>query len=407
MDTLIESSAEGGWVPSKNHEAAGSALGYLYQTSWALLELLRRKRSDSMLTLEMHDDVSWDVDGTATELIQVKHHIAVKGGLGDMSVDLWRTLNAWMDDGSPSDPYGPILTLVTTSIAAAGSAASLLRDDTNRDPDHALSLLEKAASTSESGETEPWRAKFRKLTQSERRTFVSRIYVADGSYRIEDVESALREVLWLALPSGEGAQAAFMSLLMRWWNNVSIDLLRKKRSGVSRDQLQEAITSIRNNFSESSLPTLVELEDVDEEQAVGLHGDRVFVHQLKWIRVQTDNLRTAIVDYHRAVTQETEWLDKDLVDIHELREFEARLVDEWRRVFSDMLEDLPPDADEQTKARSGRELFRYLRDSTLVVLRAQYQDAFFGRGKRHELADRRELGWHPEFEERLAALVGV
>ena len=394
-------------MPAKNHEAAGSALGYLYQTSWALLELLRQKRSDSTLTLEMHDDVAWDADGTATELIQVKHHIAVTGGLGDMSVDLWRTLNAWMDDGSPGDPYGPILTLVTTSIATTGSAAFFLRDNTNRDSDRALDLLDSAASSSESAQTEPWRAKFRELTPSERRTFVSRIYVADGSCRIEDIESALREVLWLVLPSGEGAQDAFVSLLMRWWNNVSIDLLRKKRNGVSRDQLQDAIASIRNSFSESSLPTLVELEDVDEEQAVGLHEDRVFVHQLRWIRVQADNLRTAIVDYHRAVTQETEWLDKDLVDIHELRDFEARLVDEWRRVFSDMLEDLPPAADEATKARYGRELFRALRDSALVVLRAQYQDAFFSRGKRHELADRKELGWHPEFEQRLAALVGV
>jgi hypothetical protein len=90
-------------LSSNKHDAAGSVVGYLYQTSWALLELISQKRADASLTLEMLDDVEWDADGSAAELIQVKHH-ATPGGLGNKSVDLWRTLNVWLDNGSPTQP---------------------------------------------------------------------------------------------------------------------------------------------------------------------------------------------------------------------------------------------------------------------------------------------------------------
>jgi hypothetical protein len=394
-------------VSSTDHDAAGSALGYVYQTSWALLELLRQEEDDSALTLEVLDDVVWEAEGTATELIQVKHHLNSTGGLGDMAVDIWRTLNVWMDNGSAADPYGPVLTLVTTSTAAESSAAYHLRDGPTRDPVRALQLLESAAANSSSAATKPWREKFEKLPAAARLALVSRIYVADGSHPIQDIEAEMRKTLWQVLPTGDGAKDAFMALLTRWWNGVSVDLLRKKRGSVTRDLLREALSSIRDRFSEDSLPTLIELEDVDEDEVYGLHGDRVFVHQLNWIRVQTANLLTAIVDYHRAISQETSWLDKDLIGLHELRDFEAHLVDEWRRVFGDMLEDLPADADDETKVAKGRELFRYLRESTKVTVRAQYQDVFFARGKRHDLADRKQLGWHPEFEARVGALIGV
>jgi Cap4 dsDNA endonuclease len=43
------------------HSAAASAAGYMYQTNWALVELLRKgqTRPDQAITLELHDDVAW------------------------------------------------------------------------------------------------------------------------------------------------------------------------------------------------------------------------------------------------------------------------------------------------------------------------------------------------------------
>ena len=63
------------------HGAAASAAGYQYQTWWGLLEMLRKglDHPDASLTLEMHDDVAWDENGTPTELLQTKHHRGQRG----------------------------------------------------------------------------------------------------------------------------------------------------------------------------------------------------------------------------------------------------------------------------------------------------------------------------------------
>jgi hypothetical protein len=46
-----------------------------HQCQWPLLAMLRDSadRPDCRITLELHDGVAWDRDGTPTELLQVKH----------------------------------------------------------------------------------------------------------------------------------------------------------------------------------------------------------------------------------------------------------------------------------------------------------------------------------------------
>jgi hypothetical protein len=165
-----------------DHSAAASVLGYLHQTRWGLLELLRARTTDPgrSLTLEMHDDIAWEQGGTPAELKQLKLHVSALRNLTDASDDMWRTLRVWMDNGRPGDPYGPILTLVTNSSAGAGSAAFLLRD-TGRDVTTALAQLENTARDSTSKETRAAREQFLKLTPTERVAFVGRIYIADQS----------------------------------------------------------------------------------------------------------------------------------------------------------------------------------------------------------------------------------
>jgi len=138
---------------------------------------------------------------------------------------------------------------------------------------------------------------------------------------------------------------------------------------------------------------------------VAAHESSPFVHQMRWVEYNQVNLRKAIVDYHRAVTQTVKWVAEDLIGLQELQRFEDNLRDEWARVFADMVEDLGEDANEATKISMGKQLLRQLRESTAVNVRSRYNDPFFARGKRQELADRGHVGWHPDFQARLEALL--
>jgi len=99
------------------YSAAASLLGYIYQCRLALLESLKRLKSDPdiAVAIETLDDVVFEKDGSPTEVIQVKHHIARKASLTNASTDLWKTIRIWCDlfSGGLSEENS-ILCLMTT-----------------------------------------------------------------------------------------------------------------------------------------------------------------------------------------------------------------------------------------------------------------------------------------------------
>ncbi|MEV0047676.1 ABC-three component system protein [Nocardia rhamnosiphila] len=386
-----------------DHSAAASVLGYLHQTRWGLLELLRSRTTDPgrRLTLEMHDDIAWERDGTPEELKQLKLHVSALRNLTDASDDMWRTLRVWMDAGRPGDPYGPILTLITNSSAGAGSAASLLRA-AGRDVAAALALLETTARESKSKETSVARAQFLRLSPAERAAFVDRIYVADQSADLDGVDEEVAERLRPGAPIEQFD--TYVDLIWGWWGRMSIAMLKGSRGPMSVEETLTTLERIRDQFTRDNLPLLVEADEVDLDAATLQHDGRVYVHQLKILNMRPRQLQKAILDYQRAYLQETRWLDVYLVDYDELDKFTARLVDEWERAFDHMCSQLPAGASDEDMRKAGRDLLHALGESTLSI-RARFQDPFHARGRRHALADDSKIGWHPEFEEHLSRLL--
>lgn len=386
-----------------NHSAASSVLGYLHQTRWGLLELLRSRTTDPgrSLTLEMHDDIAWEENGAPTELKQLKLHVSSLRNLTDASDDMWRTLRVWMDNGRPKDPYGPILTLVTNSTAGTDSAASYLRD-TDRDVKTALARLEETARNSTSKDTRVARQQFLNLTPSERMTFVGRIYVADRS---ADIDEVIHEVTERLRPGAPIEQFdIYLDQVWSWWAATSLAMLKGDRGPVPVEEMLTAIERIRDQFTRDNLPVLVDVHEVDVDAVLLQHGGRPYVHQLKILSVLPRQLHKAILDYQQAYLQDTRWLSVHLVDYDEIEKFSRRLVDEWERAFDHMCTELPDDASDDDKRKAGRSLLHLLSNSSLSI-RTRFQDPFHARGKRHELADLRKIGWHPEFEAHLANLL--
>lgn len=386
-----------------SHSAAASALGYLHQIRWGLLELLRSRSDDPTrsLTMEMYDDVAWDNAGTPTDLKQLKLHTgATSPNLTDASTDLWRTFRVWMDAGSPGDPYGPTLSLITTSSVGGSSAASYLRA-VDRDPGKALSKLEEAARTSTSKETETSRGQFLSLGAADRAAFVERVFVVDQSPDLDGVDEEVALTLrWLA-PTEHFE--TFMDQVWGWWSRTSLRMLQRQRGPVTVAETQSALERIRDGYSRENLPTLVEADELETDPSS--HHDRTYVKQLKLLQVRPRPIEKAIIDYQRAYLQETRWLDRHLVDIEELDNFTERLVDEWERAYDHMCDQLPDDASDDDKRTAGRALLHTLCNESALTIRARFQEQFHARGRRHALADNRVIGWHPGFEEHLEAML--
>jgi hypothetical protein len=82
-----------------NFSATDAALGYLYQIRLALLLSLQRLSKDEVFAayIETLDDVVFEDDGSALELLQLKHHRERTANLTDASLDIWKSFRIWME----------------------------------------------------------------------------------------------------------------------------------------------------------------------------------------------------------------------------------------------------------------------------------------------------------------------
>jgi hypothetical protein len=173
-------------VTGSDHSAGGQAVGYVHQSLWALVELGRRAADDPAVELRLEglDDIQFDAGGTPVELLQTKHHIGDKSVVTATSVQLWRSLNVWMD--APSD-QGLILRLITTSTLDGQSALAGLRAGAERNVGDVLRALISAAVESTNKVTAPWRERFLALDETKRELLIERIFVEDGSPRASEL----------------------------------------------------------------------------------------------------------------------------------------------------------------------------------------------------------------------------
>lgn len=117
-------------------DASQSALGYLHQCRYALLLALQRDDEPNLcISIEKLDDIAFHDSPSsvahAKELLQVKHHVNRAGGLGDSSLDIWKTLRIWSEavTNRQIDLDRATLCLVTTSTPTRRNAVRLLSPD--------------------------------------------------------------------------------------------------------------------------------------------------------------------------------------------------------------------------------------------------------------------------------------
>lgn len=388
--------------------AADSALGYLYQVRLALLWALRRLKmgSDFIVSLETLDDVTFESKGgKPEELLQLKHHRNREAALTDASADLWKSLRVWFEGhAAKAIPPGTALHLLTTGQAPAGSVASYLRSD-SRDIDAAIRGLETIAQSSSSKDNAAAYMVFLGASATERKNLIGCVVVLDSAPTITDLDNDLRaEVFWAV---DRKHHDAFLERLEGWWLRRS---LKQLVSVVPEDrilaaEIESQMSDLREQFKQDSLPIDDDLLTFDLDEATQTaHADSVFVRQLEIIAAGKRRIAAAIRDYYRAFEQRSRWLRNDLVLIGDLKQYEQRLVQEWEIVFDQVKDEIGADAAEEAKQRAAREVLRWA-ESVSLPIRPRVTEPFITRGSLHMLADEIQLGWHPEFRDRLAALL--
>ena len=388
------------------HDASGQMLGYVFQAYASLLLLLSSTDAEAMLCLEKFDDVSFHDDKDILALIQTKHQVNQPGRLNDTSVDLWRTLWNWSEaiDNDTTVAVSTNFIIITTAVAPEGSAASYLKD-VSRNCDKALELLECAAKRRSVQSNEKYYEAFLLMKSRVRKQLVDNIYIYDSSDHISSIEKRILPYIRNSAPP-DCVDRVYERAIGWWFKYVILCLCSDEPLFISCSQLQTAIADIACEYRSDSLPIDVDpsYEPTDEELDDLLGEKRVFIEQLKLVSVSDLRLKRCIRDYYNAYQQRSKWVREQLLLVDELTKYEARLVDEWARLYLIMQEELGDNPDDQRKIAGGRSLFNKIEDLGIPI-RERLSEPFVMRGTYHELANNLKVGWHTDFKVQLQHLL--
>jgi hypothetical protein len=363
------------------------------------------------VSIESLDDISFakdEGDGLLTpiDVRQLKHHLSRQGGLGNRSADIWKTLRVWADAiiSKRLDPTRALLFLVTTSTATKIHAVFNLSPKTpTRDPEKARIQLEAAGAASSDKNIQAAFQEFSKVSERRRKQLFAAIHLLDGSSDVRQLRSDIEsEVRLLTDPQH---RVVFTDALEGWWFRLVVEsLMARSRRGVRIQQVEMQVRELSEQFRRGNLPDELATAIVpDSEKKDG--DTRMFVKQLRLIGLSDRRIGTAQEDHYRAYEQRSRWLRKDLLGMNEIPQLERRLCDEWERRFDIMLEGIAPGQDENDLRRSGQALFQWVeldapQNPTLFV-RPEFRSPYMTRGSFHMLADKKRVGWHPDYDSRL------
>jgi len=388
------------------HSAGSSALGYLYQSRYALLIALKKLKVDvgAEISIEKFDDISFDRDGSPRELIQTKHHqIGTSKNLSDASVDLWKTIRVWCD-GIEAGSYSPSevnFIIATTSHAPFNSSASNLKIE-NRNFELALEKLMSTALSSQRKENKEAYEVFKSLSPEKRKEFISNFYVLDGSPGVEEVYEKIKDETFFVVPKEHHEH--FLERLEGWWFNKIIKCLSKTGNTFIRVlEIDSKIDELREQFKEDNLP-IDFLGELPPEPYYVDADTRCFVQQLKIISASNKRIEHAIKDYYRAFEQRARWVREDLLVGGELENYESKLIDEWERHFEKHKENLGENTTNDEKIAIGRNIYNDIQELSINI-RSECNEGYVVRGSFQLLADKQLVGWHPEFIEILRRIL--
>jgi hypothetical protein len=380
-------------------------LGYLYQARYALLLLLTGVEEQELL-LETLDDIVLEQSGTPRELLQTKHHVTSEARLTDASPELWKTLRVWstmLSEGKIQIPPTQ-LTLVTTAQAPDTSIAAALRPGVKRDAEALRLALKNIAAQSKNEQLQAAFEAFTALREDQQISLVENIYVLDSSPNISDTADRIRDRIRGAVARQH--REALFERLEGWWFGKIVEQLRTSPPpAISGFEVYDKINFLAEQFRPDALP--IDFLDAEPDNLDASTDDRLFVQQLRAVKVKQTRIEKAILDYYRAFEQRSRWAREELLVGGEVQSYERRLIDEWERFSAAATEDLPHDAKSDALERVGRAIFNWMEQTADLRIRPNVTEPYVMRGSYHDLANRPTptVWWHPQFFEHLAEVV--
>ena len=403
---------------SDPYSAGEQGLGYIFQPRFALYQALELPE-DTAILIEKEDDLDFLESSGKKTLASLKHK-AVGERLTDLSVDFWKSVNIWLTryqaNGRVESDYQFFL-FTTSSVAPDSFLRFFLYGTNTTEAQPSLwQLTENTLATSKAKSFTKIKELLSKLTALEKEDFVSRITIIDSTPRIGDLPALIKAQKMRPIRA-EHRDAVF-ERLEGWWNDLIIQMLCEPQSepAYARD-VSEKLFNFSEEYKDDNLP--ITFEDAIPTSPIDVSIDnRLFVSQLRDLKLSPSRIRNAILDYYRAFEQRSAWARQRLVGSEEIMKYERRLTNEWERTKDVLFDDDAlgasiEDCSDPELIAVAKKLYTWAETEAQQLdhlkIRARVTEPYVLRGSFQILANKRPyptVYWHPQLLDRLSKAAG-
>lgn len=385
--------------------AEAPALGYYYQIQYGLYLLISSDidlHENSSLSFETLDDVVIE-EFNITKLHQLKYHVKKEGNLTNRSTDLWKTIRVWSEgiwDGT-INPDSTIFSLVTTQVCPDYVLLGKFRNGSISKQQLIDELSEIAKETDNNATNKPGYEAFSRLSDDQKQVLIEKLHIVDSSKDFPDLEKEIKAKLQLSvLPNN---LSVVYERLIGWWLESSINILKSNEiKQITYKALNRQIVTIIDEFKADNLPVDVfDKVDISDDLLINF-STTTFVKQLKLIGLGERSIGNSIQDYVRTFKQRARWSREDMINPSDEERYELELRDDWKSKFDISFEDLEDESDAELKLL-GKSFYKeyYVKSCPAIYIKREVTQLFLVRGSYHILSNKKQVGWHPNYIDKL------
>lgn len=377
-------------IQSVKHSAAGPYLGFALQPV-RLCYYLLCSPDDSSVSLEYLDDVAVHYSDTTVLLEQCKSALS-HNALSDWSEDFWKAIANWLEAIQSKKVDGAKATFrLYVTPPKSGKISSSMHAVAKLEDAQAVTELvkEKLAKKAQPPKCMPHVQRFLDATDDIRWTVARRMSVVSAD---ADPVEPLRTLLAPTIPdaSMDIICEAAIGMAKEWADRC----IRKNMPAIIRvaEFKKNFHAFVQRNNLVGYLPTFSTALTEDAAKAM-LMGRPMFVRQLQLIEATHEQQVRAVSDFLRTSADKAKWADQGLVFDGSFSDWEDSLLRKHAAIQSE-INDLHTDKAEVVRGRTV-----YNRCSGLEIpLDSRAVPGHFTHGGFNDLADRRKLGWHPQYQ---------
>lgn len=376
-------------VKPAKHSAANQYLGYALQPVRLFYHLLSCPKG-SRVSLEYLDDVAVHYPNGGLYLEQTKS-AQKQNPVSDWAIDLWKAFENW-------------IALIEAGTCVSGAATFSIYVTPPRTGAFVASLSEAATADQLLAAIDNVRKKLGKQkTPPACSAHLNRFLDSD-----QTVQKAIGLPFTLIADTNDPLDA-IRALLQPSIASEHMDLLIKSGIGQAKQAIDRLIqrgeppildaAAFRRDFHAfvrlNNLPgLLVSTSEIPDEATVSVIASTrpTFIRQLELIEIEHEDRLRAVSDFFRTSADKADWAERGFIFPGSLETWDGELVTRHGIVRGDVT-DLhghhPPSV-------QGRLVYRQAMQHQ-APLEGRAVPAHFTRGSFHELADRKRLGWHPNY----------